>query len=135
MNGTPPYSHPTATSFPFSSLCRLSPPPQRCQPAAPGGIGRRGNRRASRLWSKPAAGRQSRPQKGPDGPFGELRRALARLYEGKSRDAVWFQTGLLLFDLAAIVFFIANTFLHNRVALYAIEFEIGRASCRESVCQ
>ena len=75
--------------------------------------------------SKPAAGRQSRPQKEPDGPFGELRRALARLYEGKSRDAVWFQTGLLLFDLAAITFFIVTTFLHNSTALYAIEFVLG----------
>jgi len=75
--------------------------------------------------SSPAAGRRNRPQQEPDGPFGELRRALARLYEGKSRDAVWFQTGLLLFDLAAIIFFIVTTFLHNSTALYTIEFVLG----------
>lgn len=61
----------------------------------------------------------------PRGPFAELRRALARLYEGKSRDAVRFQTALLLFDLAAIVFFIVASFLHHDTTLYTIEFVLG----------
>ena len=57
----------------------------------------------------------------PARPRHSLHRYLRELYEGQSRQAVQFQTGLLILDLAAVVFFIVGSFLHHSAPLYVVE--------------
>jgi voltage-gated potassium channel len=64
-------------------------------------------------------------RRAPARPRHSLFRSLRELYEGQSRQAVRFQTGLLILDLTAIVFFIAASFLHHSAPLYAIEFVLA----------
>ena len=53
------------------------------------------------------------------------RAILRELYEGRSRRAVRFQTGLLILDLVAITFFIVVSFLHHSAPLYAAVFVLA----------
>ena len=50
---------------------------------------------------------------------------LRELYEGGSRRAVWFRYGLLLFDVATIVFLVLTSFIDGSEVLEFVDVAIG----------
>jgi voltage-gated potassium channel len=52
---------------------------------------------------------------------GEMREKLRRLYRGNTSTARAFRFGILAFDVASIVFFVASSLLDSRAWIYAID--------------
>ena len=54
-----------------------------------------------------------------------MRQAIRDLYFGKTRSAKLFRYGLLLFDIATILFFIVSSLMSDSSLIYAIDVAIA----------
>jgi voltage-gated potassium channel len=55
----------------------------------------------------------------------KVRYFLWELYEGQSRRSAWFRYGLLLFDVATIVFLVLTSFIDGSPVLELVDVVIG----------